>query len=294
MANSTQRVTVFGPASYNQMVLLDHLPEPVPHMQFAQDHWYAIGGTSAGKALHLPSLGVDTELHTLTALDADGQHVIEALRAAQVSVTAYEADATERHLNLMTPAGERVSLYLTAPEPASVPQQSALLAALAGSGHAVIDLTETGRALVTRMRAEPQRPTVWVDLHDYDGASDFHEPFVRGADIVFMNGDAVTDPEALIRSCVERGPSIAVCTLGAQGAIGIDASGTMVRVPAEPIDHIVDTNGAGDAFMAGFLAAHIGGATVRDGLHAGARQALVALQTKHLHPALESRDPRPT
>ncbi|MGF3054253.1 carbohydrate kinase family protein [Microbacterium sp. YY-03] len=286
MADSPARVVIFGPASWNEIVLLDHLPEPVPHMQFAQDRWHAVGGTSAGKALHLTSPGLDVELHTLLASDGDGRRVADALRGAGVTVMAHEADRTERHLNLMTPAGERVSLYLATPSLASAEQQANLLTALRGSDHAVIDLTETGRSLIAQVRATPTPPTIWVDLHDYDGAAEFHEPFLRNADIVFMNGDATDDPESLIRSCVERGPKIAVCTLGAHGAIAVADDGVIVRTAAEPIDHIVDTNGAGDAFMAGFLAAHISGVPLAESLRAGGRQALAALQTKHLHPAL--------
>ena len=286
MADSPARVVIFGPASWNEMVLLDHLPEPVPHMQFAQDRWHAVGGTSAGKALHLTSLGLDVALHTLLASDDDGHRVAEALRGAGVTVTAHEADRTERHLNLMTTAGERVSLYLSTPAPASAHQHADLVAALDGSDHAVIDLTETGRAIITELRATAMPPTIWVDLHDYDGAAEFHEPFLRNADIVFMNGDATDSPEALIRSCVQRGPTIAVCTLGARGAIAVADDGVIVRTAAEPIDRIVDTNGAGDAFMAGFLAAHIMGAPLAESLQGGARQARTALQTRHLHPVL--------
>ncbi len=270
------------------MVLLDHLPEPIPHMQVAMDRWYAVGGTSAGKALHLTALGMDAELHTLLADDDDGHNVADALRRAGVALTAHDATSTERHLNLMTPAGERVSLYLSMPALASAQQQATILAALGGSDHAVIDLTETGRALVTQVREAPAPPTVWADLHDYDGSAEFHEPFVRNADVVFMNGDATKDPEELIRSCVARGSKIAVCTLGAEGAIAVDESGVIVRATAEPIDRILDTNGAGDAFMSGFLAAHITGTTLQASLQAAARQARTALQTKHLHPVLDA------
>ena len=288
MDNTSPRVVVFGPASWNQMVMLDRLPEPVPHMQFADDSWHTVGGTSAGKALHLTSLGVDPMLHTLLANDGDGRRVADALRGAGVALTVHEADRTERHLNLMTPHGERVSLYLATPAPATVHQQAELLATLRGSDHAVIDLTETGRLLIARVREAEHPPTIWVDLHDYDGRADFHEPFLRAADVVFMNGDATDDPEALIRSCVARGPALAVCTLGAEGAIAVAVDGTTARVKAEPIVDIVDTNGAGDAFMAGFLAARIAGATLNESLAAAARQARTALETKHLHPLLDA------
>lgn len=286
--HNVARIAIFGPASWNHLVVLDRLPEPVPHMQFADEYWDTVGGTSAGKALHLTSLGADVALHALISDDGDGQRVASALRAAGVELTAHLSDVTERHLNLMTQAGERVSLYLSTPSAASAQQQADLLAALRGSDHAVIDLTETGRTLIGQVRDSVTPPIVWVDLHDYDGAAEFHEPFVQNADIVFMNGDATDDPEALLLSCIARGVHLAVCTLGDAGAIAVDSSGTMVRVAAADAGDIVDTNGAGDAFMAGFMVAHVAGATLDASLHAGAQQACVALQTRHLHPALNA------
>ena len=50
---------------------------------------------------------------------------------------------------------------------------------------------------------------------------------------------------------------------------------------------VVDTNGAGDGFMAGCLAAHLDGADVRAALAAGARQAARALGTRELCPSLD-------
>ena len=44
----TASVFIAGPASWNSIVVLDRLPEPVPHMQFAEDSWETVGGTSAG------------------------------------------------------------------------------------------------------------------------------------------------------------------------------------------------------------------------------------------------------
>ncbi|MGO7983780.1 PfkB family carbohydrate kinase, partial [Rhizobium johnstonii] len=89
-----------------------------PHMRFAQEHYETLGGTSAGKALNLASLGHDVRLHTLVGDDADGDRIRSLLSAADVSVHARRSEATERHLNLMTRAGERVSIYLDTAVPA--------------------------------------------------------------------------------------------------------------------------------------------------------------------------------
>lgn len=277
------RIAVVGAASWNRMVVLDALPEPVPHMEFARGWFDTIGGTSAGKALHLTALGRDTVLDALLGDDEAGERIRDALAAAGVSLRAHPASRTEQHLNLMTPAGERLSLYLATPDD---PQPDATDASvLDGIDLAVLDLAPRSAELipVARERGIP----VWTDLHDYDGASAFHRPFLEAADAVFMNADRTDDPWALLARCIEAGPGIAVCTLGADGAIALDAYGRRAEVAAAPAQ-IVDTNGAGDAFFSGFLDAWLDTAgDLEASLAGGARQAVVALSTRHLHPALE-------
>lgn len=105
-----------------------------------------------------------------------------------------------------------------------------------------------------------------------------------------MNDDATDDPWALMQSCLDRGPRLAVCTLGSRGAVALSAEGERASVPAQPVE-VVDTNGAGDAFFAGFLAAWLAGAGLDGCLDTGSRQAVVALSSEHLHPTIADRSP---
>jgi len=278
-------VTVCGPASWNHLIRLDHLPAPVPHMQFATGSIRTVGGTSAGKAVHLTSLGVATALHAQLGDDPEGSMVADALARAEVSLRRHPSSATEQHVNLMTDAGERVSLYVAVP---SEPTEDALAAAedaLSSSDLAVIDLCTFGARLLERRAEAGWTAPMWTDLHDYNGRSEFHEPFLRAAEVVFMNDDAVDDPWALLASCVARGPSLAVCTRGPAGAIALSADGSRFEVDAVPTA-VVDTNGAGDAFFAGFLASFLRDGGIAQAMEAGAAQAVVALQSEAMHPRL--------
>jgi sugar/nucleoside kinase (ribokinase family) len=87
----TDHVFIAGPASWNQIVELERLPEPVPHMQFALGAWETVGGTSAGKALALAGLGRRVTLHTLLGDDADGERVRGLLTAVGVELLAGDA-----------------------------------------------------------------------------------------------------------------------------------------------------------------------------------------------------------
>ena len=62
---------------------------------------------------------------------------------------------------------------------------------------------------------------------------------------------------------------VLVVTRSAAGACAV-AQGERADVPAEPIDHVVDTTGAGDLFAAGFLFGHVRGESLQTCLTMGA------------------------
>lgn len=280
------RVAIVGAVSWNTIVLLDRLPEPTPHMQFAEADWQTVGGTSAGKALSLRGLGRAVSLRARVGADPAGVRIRDALGRAGVPLLGLrEATVSERHLNLMTGAGERVSLFLSSPELA--PRWQEFVGdepPLAGAAAIVLDLSAEGLAAIEE--AQATGAPIWVDLHDYDGAAAFHRPFLEAADVLFCNADRLPDPEAFLRARIDAGAQLAVCTLGAEGAIAVDRDRVLHRVAAVPVE-VVDTNGAGDAFFAGVLDATLAGDAVDDALAAGATAAAAALRSRHLHPLLD-------
>ncbi len=74
-----------------------------------------------------------------------------------------------------------------------------------------------------------------------------------------------------------------VCTHGARGATALTADG-FLDVPAERVDDVVDTNGAGDGFFAGFLHAHLRGADLAEALAAGTAHAARVVRSPGLAP----------
>ena len=150
----------------------------------------------------------------------------------------------------------------------------------------VLDLAPLSLGLIP-LRGAAGRP-IWTDIHDYDGEADFHRPFIEAADAIFMNADRIgDDPFPFMERCIEGGASLVVCTLGAEGAVAVDERMTRHSVAAAPVT-VRDTNGAGDAFMAGVLDATLAGAPLPDALRAGARHAASVLVTRHLHPSLDA------
>jgi sugar/nucleoside kinase (ribokinase family) len=93
-------------------------------------------------------------------------------------------------------------------------------------------------------------------------------------DILFANDGEVCallemeDVPAAVTRLAAMVPTLVV-THGAKGAEA-HAGGEHARVPAEPVDRVVDTTGAGDLFAAGFLAGQTQGRSLQDSLTMGA------------------------
>ncbi|MEU7904919.1 carbohydrate kinase family protein [Actinoplanes sp. NPDC049118] len=273
------RVLVAGPAAWNLIVRVADLPPPQPHALFARSHHDSLGGTSAGKALNLARLGMQVTLLTLVGDDDAGSRITAGLRIPGIDlVVSPSANGSERHVNLMDDQGQRLSVYLTLPMPA---QTVAVAPELIDAADVVVaDLADHARP-VLRAARRAGKP-VWCDLHDYDGVSEFQREFRDAADYLFLSGERLADPEAFLRERTAAGSRLAVCTLGAQGAIACERGGRVIRVPATPAGEVIDTNGAGDAFFAGFLAAHLGGAPLTECLRQASRAGATAVQTRDL------------
>ncbi len=82
--------------------------------------------------------------------------------------------------------------------------------------------------------------------------------------------------EQSIARALATSAHIAVATLGAQGARAGQAT-MRWRVPAHPVD-VVDTTGAGDSFMAGFIAARLRGEAVEHSLRSGTERGSFTCQ----------------
>jgi len=132
-------------------------------------------------------------------------------------------------------------------------------------------------------RARQAGVLVSVDLNfrsrlwDAGTAAPVFRELAAGADILFagddeariaLEKDSSVGPEALADALAALGPSEVVVKLGRHGATArID--GELIEVPAVPV-HAVDTVGAGDAFVAGYLASRLLGRGVRDRLSTAA------------------------
>ena len=278
-------VLVNGPASWNLLVDLDALPEARPHMQIARGHRWGLGGTSAGKALNLARLGVPTTLRTVLGSDPDAANIAAALAHPRLTLLPDVVDGpSEHHLNLMSAAGERVSIYLDLTgDPPELP--IGVLDALDQADIAVVDLAAWSVPVLSAARAAGCQ--IWCDLHDYDGRADFSG---RSSTRPMSWSSAPTGSPTRKRSSRNAwttAPSWPCAPAASQGAVALSRPEGRWRADAITVERAVDSNGAGDAFIAGLLAARLDGRPLEESLRwASATGALCVQSIDLVSPAV--------
>lgn len=98
-------------------------------------------------------------------------------------------------------------------------------------------------------------------------------PFVR---FLFLSAAEMSESDArnLARLCLVDRPEAVILTRGSDGALGMDANGTVIQ-RALPTT-VVDTMGAGDGFISGFLMAALEGGSLDSAMSMGAEYAAKA------------------
>lgn len=253
-------VLVLGGAGVDTIVYVPDLPLP-----FADSHMVPAIETRAGQTGDFVALGVHAlglRAHHLDMLGED--HAGDLVRALHrdrgIALTEVPQPAgTKRAVNLVGPDGRRLSLYdsTRAREEDRLPPET-VRALAARSRHAHVSITHPCAYALPELREAGV--TVSTDLHNWDGTQAYHEAFAYEADVVFLSAAELADPERTMRRIAERGRAeVVVATAGAEGAYQL-LDGELTRIPAvTPSAPVVDSNGAGDAFAAGYLFGRLSG-----------------------------------
>lgn len=277
------RTLCLGGIAWNTMIYLDRFPEPRPQTVFAKGSHTTVGSSGAGKALNFASLGARATLWGLLGDDDPGDQVRRYLDAHEVELMS-EVDplGTMRHVNLMDDAGERISIFANPGSNEFTVDVESVRAVAREADVVSVTIMNYCRQFLPMLR-ELGKP-IWVDIHNYDGANPYHDEFIEAADFLFMSSQAHPDWRGFLEDRVATGVTVGVATHGSDGASGITRSDGWIDVDAVPATQVVDSNGAGDAFFAGFADAWISGSGLQAALDAGAAQAARAVASPGLAP----------
>lgn len=118
----------------------------------------------------------------------------------------------------------------------------------------------------------------------FDGAERPFDPAGRIAlpqtDIAFFSDDLLPDNalKEKILSVSSLGPKLVIATRGAQGSLAYDGRCFVSCAPAPCA--MIDTMGAGDSYIAGFLVSWLSGSALPECMRAGAEKAAVTIGHK--------------
>jgi sugar/nucleoside kinase (ribokinase family) len=144
----------------------------------------------------------------------------------------------------------------------------------------VTSMFQQVRALFESVISVPVQGKVAVDFADFAQHPDFAhlESCLDRIDVAFF-GLSQRDSRIVekLATLAERWHKLFVVTLGADGSHAFHGHARFQQ-DAVPVDKVVDTTGAGDAFAAAFLASWIHGGDVPASLHRGATLASRVVQ----------------
>lgn len=251
------------------------------------------GGSPANVAVGLARLGVPTRMAARISADPPGRilrrrladagvdlrGVVAAAEPSSVALVSHGAQGPHYDLRLHETADwQWTEAELSRVEPASLAALhiGSLAAVLPPGAHEIAALVRRVRGTTTVTYDPNVRPEHMAAVPDARGRIN---ALIGLADVVKLSDADLawlapgTEPAAFARRVVSAGASVAVVTLGAAGAVAVCADG-VVEVPAFPVA-VVDTVGAGDAYMSALIA----GLHERHLLSAAARPALQAIDT---------------
>lgn len=252
-------LVVFGGVGIDTIVRVPWLPLATAdsiHVGPVRDY---VAHTGNGVALGSHALGRATMLVDFIGDDPQAELIHARYRERGLPFSyLIHPSGTRRSVNLVDPAGRRLSLYDARHPDALRMERAYYLPFLERATHAHFSIVPWAADLYDD--AQALGVMVSTDLHDWDGSKPYYHPFAYRSDIVFMSTAAMGGRhEQVMREIFAQGRAqVVVATAGAAGSYFMTRDEQVsrhVRV-AGMGRPIVDSNGAGDAFAAAFLAGY--------------------------------------
>jgi fructokinase len=223
-----------------------------------------VGGSPLNVAVGLARLGRGVDFLTHIGDDARGRRIADYIKQSGVQLVSgsQTAQRTPTALATLDASGSAQYEFDIEWQLAGTPEVAPPVVAHAGS---IATVLEPGcRATAALLDAYHPSATITFDpnvrpalIEDADIARGRIDRWIERCDVVKASDedmgwiDPGRSPEQIARTWLDLGPSVVAVTMGGNGAFAMCAAGT-VRVPALRVK-VVDTVGAGDAFMTGLI-----------------------------------------
>jgi len=264
---------VIGGVGIDTIVRVESLPLPVRDSIHVGPIIDYVAHTGNGVALGALALGMKVKFVDYIGDDEQGKKILRRYdeRGLDFHYVVHPS-GTRRSVNLVDAEGRRLSLYDGRHPHGLVMPPEHYEPALAAARHVHVSIMDWGRHVYPAARAAGC--TVSTDLHDWDGVNDYHRDFAYKSDIVFLSMAQVRGRHVeVMRDILDHGVARSVVVMAGgegsyllvRGAAGVEHVGIAdVGLP------VVDTNGAGDSFVAAFLSGFLEGEPWRECMRRGA------------------------
>ena len=249
------------------------------------------GGKGSNQAVQAARLGADVEFAGLIGRDNFGQMALDLYQQEHVGTT-YLGQVAEKNtgvgLIVLNDVGDNFIIIdpgtndLLTPEHVQqaknrISQSDAVITQLEIPAAAAVEALRLARqaGVLAVLNPAPARPLPieWLGLADIITPNETELRILLG-----LSPDDPTEPPELCRRLLAAGVKTVVVTLGEQGALVVDSSGSY-GVAAFPVQ-VVDTTGAGDSFSATLTVSLAAGLPLREAVRRAC--AAGALTCTHL------------
>lgn len=271
------KILVLGGTSYDTIVQLDQNPV-LRGTFFAAESYERCGSTGLAKAAALKKLGADVTLHTVLGNDQAADAILECLEDYQVPhVIDWYEGATDQHINILDQAGNRISLFLPSSTEHSAIDAKRLEGLILDSDLIVLNILAHYKPYLKLLKG----CRVWTDLHDYQEGDPYYDAFIEASEVIFLSSERLIDYRSTMRRLGARGKLI-VATHGKEGSTAYQ-DGRYHEQDAHDFV-LVDSDGAGDNFFAGFLVEYVKKYSLERSLMTASVAGGLSIETRDLVP----------
>jgi fructokinase len=223
-----------------------------------------VGGSPLNVAVGLALLGRRVELLTWIGDDPRGKRIADYLHDAGVELAADSIGAPRTATALAELDEKGSATYQFDVDWQVLPTARVSAPVILHTGSIATALEPGCRSVAELIDAHAATTTITFDpnirpafFEDADDALSRVEALVTRSDVVKASDEDMrwlaprTSPQELAAHWLTLGPAIVAITFGAEGSYAVCASGAQ-QIPAYPTE-VVDTVGAGDAFMTGLI-----------------------------------------
>jgi sugar/nucleoside kinase (ribokinase family) len=276
-----KKILLFGGVSYNMMIDMDEFPDSKPQTLYAKKFHETIGSTGAGKSVALKKLGLDIKFHGIIGEDKYGELIKEHFRNENIPFF-YDIDpnGTERHVNLMkSETGERISIFLHYPPKCISLNEQKIEELIKESDIILLNIAPYCKRYIPLI--QKYRKEIWCDLHSYDGENDYYDEFIDFADVIMCSSERYPEYMQFMKRSREMNKKMVICTHGVKGSTVLLPNKEIIELSSLNYK-VVDSNGAGDNFLAGLLYGYVNGLTIEKSLKIATIVAGLSLTSKEL------------